>query len=91
MIRHWRFVDGDYSKAVNAEATWFVDPPYQKHPNHYPDTISDYSELAAWCQSRNGQVLVCETEGATWLPFTTITTVAGTLHRNTTEVLWHRG
>jgi hypothetical protein len=85
-IRHWRFVEADYRKAPDVKATWFIDPPYQKHPSHYPHAISDFEELAAWCCLRTGQVIVCETDGATWLPFEPITTVAGTLHRNTTEV-----
>lgn len=91
LIRHWRIYEADYREAPDIEATWFIDPPYSKHPNHYPHSISDYSALAEWCQLRQGQVIVCETEGATWLPFKPITTVAGTLHRNTIEVAWCRG
>lgn len=90
-IRHWRIHEADYREAPDIEATWFVDPPYQKHPEHYPHAIADYGALATWCQARQGQVVVCETEGAAWLPFTPVTTVAGTLHRNTTEVMWCRG
>lgn len=91
MIRHWQFREGSYNEAPDVEATWFIDPPYQKHPDHYPESVPDYSALATWCQARRGQVVVCETEGATWLPFIPITTVQGTLHRNTTEVAWCRG
>lgn len=29
----------------------------------------DFVRLASWCQSRRGQVIVCENVGATWLPF----------------------
>ena len=89
-IRHWSFVEADYRETPDIEATWFIDPPYSKHPNHYPSTISDFNSLGAWCQSRRGQTIVCETEGATWLPFVPVTTVAGTLHRNSTEVIWTR-
>jgi len=89
-IRHWRFVEADYRESPDVKATWFIDPPYEKHPNHYPHTVSDFGALADWCRSRSGQVIVCETEGASWLPFSPITTVAGTLHRNTTEVAWCR-
>jgi hypothetical protein len=35
----------------------------------YPYNRLNYSELAAWCRSRPGQVIVCEEEGADWLPF----------------------
>lgn len=87
-IRHWRFVEADYREAPDLKATWFIDPPYEKHPTHYPDRIEDFGALASWCRSRQGQTIVCETEGATWLPFTPITRVQGTLHRNTQEVAW---
>jgi len=29
----------------------------------------DYERLASWCRTRKGQTIVCENEGATWLPF----------------------
>jgi hypothetical protein len=29
-IRHWRLIEGDYTLAPDIEATWFVDPPYEK-------------------------------------------------------------
>jgi len=29
----------------------------------------DFNHLGAWCVDRRGQVIVCENEGATWLPF----------------------
>lgn len=81
-IRHWRVIEGDYRLAPNGEATWFVDPPYQvagatdRRPRarnrvRYPcgsDDL-DFAELAAWCRSRRGQVMVCENVEATWLPF----------------------
>jgi site-specific DNA-adenine methylase len=54
------------------EATWFVDPPYNnKAGSHYKcgSKDIDYNNLAEWCRSRRGQVMVCENAGATWLPF----------------------
>jgi hypothetical protein len=73
-------IEGDYSVAPDIKATWFIDPPYQStglHPlsrgNGYAkgcDTASmDYDALAPWCRSRRGNTIVCEYEGATWLPF----------------------
>jgi len=87
-IRHWQIIEGDYTQAPDLEATWFIDPPYQHQGKQYPRTITDYVALAAWCNTRRGQVLVCESEGANWLPFTPITTVVGATHRKTTEMLW---
>ena len=87
-IRHWKIIHGDYTLAPNVEATWFIDPPYQEQGKQYKHQIDDYSNLAEWCKNRTGQALVCESEGADWLPFRKITTVAGATHRITTEVLW---
>lgn len=65
------YVQGLYSDAPDIEATWFIDPPYQKVQKGYKfgkDTI-DYEQLAEWVRTRRGQVIVCEQEGADWLPF----------------------
>jgi hypothetical protein len=71
-VRHWRVIEGDYTDAPNVPATWFVDPPYNNHAGahyvHGPNAI-DFAGLGAWCRSRRGQVIVCENEGADWLPF----------------------
>jgi len=34
-----------------------------------PRSPLDYRALGRWCRGRRGQVIVCENEGATWLPF----------------------
>jgi hypothetical protein len=69
-IRHWRVIHGGYQDAPDVDATWMIDPPYQGPPGrHYRYHDIDYDELAAWCRSRPGQVIVCEQRGATWLPF----------------------
>lgn len=70
-VRHWRFIEGDYSLAPDIEATWFVDPPYQYAGTRYRHGARDvdYARLADWCRARRGQVMVCENDGATWLPF----------------------
>lgn len=71
-IRHWRILEGDYTAAPNVTATWFIDPPYNNKAGTYyvhgPKSL-DYEALAKWCRERQGQVLVCENEGADWLPF----------------------
>lgn len=73
-VRHWRIIHGDYREvALPERATWFVDPPYQGAPGRrYPFHAVDYSALATWCKARSGQVIVCEHEGADWLPFAPI-------------------
>jgi hypothetical protein len=72
-IRHWRVICGDYTEAadlVHGPATWFVDPPYDNDAgDKYNGVKPDYAALATWTLQRAGQVIVCENEGATWLPF----------------------
>lgn len=65
------YAQGDYRMAPDVEATWFIDPPYQQVRNGYRfgSDLIDYAELARWCRTRKGQVIVCEGPGATWLPF----------------------
>lgn len=72
-IRHWHVIEGEWHSAPMIDATWYVDPPYNNRAgSHYvygPDQI-DYSLLARACTDiLPGQVIVCENEGATWLPF----------------------
>ena len=93
-IRHWVVVHGDYSQAPRVEATWFVDPPYQQRGQHYKHGSAgiDYAELAGWCRSLPGQVMVCENAGATWLPFESFATFkSSAMSRKigtSEEVLW---
>jgi hypothetical protein len=70
-IRHWRLVEGDYGSAPNETATWFIDPPYAKAGLRYRCSSRDldFTHLSSFCRSRRGQVIVCEQEGADWLPF----------------------
>ena len=72
-ISHWNIVAGDYSLAnfVTGEATWFIDPPYHNSGTHYLKSVKglDLDALGDWCRSLPGQVIVCEQEGADWLPF----------------------
>lgn len=68
-IRHWTLIEGDYTDAPDIEATWFIDPPYIVAGKHYPTKVPDFDALGTWCRERRGQVMVCENEGATWLPF----------------------
>jgi hypothetical protein len=88
-IRHWKIVCGDYRDISNESATWFIDPPYQYGGEHYkmPGTDLDFQELANWCKSRDGQIIVCENTKAGWLPFYAMHEMTGTIH-TTTEAIW---
>lgn len=78
-IRHWRVFRRSYADVPNGEATWFVDPPYQIAGNHYSHAADalDFAHLGAWCRAREGQVIVCENDGADWLPFRPFKTIKG--------------
>lgn len=82
LIKHWRIIEGSYLLAPDARATWFVDAPYfvsgapakgakDKGRVRYPNGAEalDFPALGRWCRAREGQVIVCEQEGAEWLPF----------------------
>ena len=88
-IRHWNIVYGSFDELENNEATWFIDPPYQFGGEHYKESSKniDFKQLANWCKSRNGQVIVCENTKADWLPFLPIKQMSGSIHK-TTEALW---
>lgn len=72
LIRHWKVLNVGYQECpAKGPATWFVDPPYVgagKHYRHGSGAV-DFADLGAWCRGRAGQVIVCENEGADWLPF----------------------
>ena len=74
-IRHWRAFCADWRQIDPAKAeptTWFIDPPYQhvKYTSYLHGCKGfDYAALADWCKRLPGQVIVCEQEGADWLPF----------------------
>lgn len=84
-IKHWKIYNCSYEDLPNAYATWFVDPPYSTPAGrHYvfgSDGI-DYKHLGEWCLERQGQVIVCEQQGADWLPFEYF----GELHSSLTTV-----
>ena len=62
---------GSYNDIDNQDATWFIDPPYFNGGQHYPFSNKDldFNELGNWCKERIGEVIVCENDNATWLPF----------------------
>jgi hypothetical protein len=91
-IRHWKVFNCSYTDCPTSRtATWFVDPPYVEAGKHYRfgSERIDYPELASWCRSRSGQVIVCENEGADWLPFWELGDVKTTrAKRRSREVVW---
>jgi len=89
-IRHWKIIEGDYTQAPDVEATWFVDPPYNNTAgSYYVHADVEFNAVGAWCQTRRGQVIVCENAGADWLPFQPFATFkAGVNGSGSREVIW---
>ena len=91
-------VHGDYARIPNVEATWFVDPPYQPvdgiRGNGYDKKCQctakhiDYNALGEWCKSRLGQVIVCEQDGANWLPFGVLHETTNSQDKKYKELIW---
>lgn len=77
-IRHWTCEQKSFDKIENFSATWFIDPPYSAESGRlYTHNDIDYPALAKWSKSRNGQKIVCEMDGANWLPFEKFHTAKG--------------
>jgi site-specific DNA-adenine methylase len=88
-IKHWIIKEGDYRDLDNEDATWFIDPPYQHggHEYKFSNKQIDFNELALWCQTRRGHIIVCENTKADWLPFKPMIDMQGAAFK-TTEVIW---
>ena len=94
-IKHWRVIEGDWYRAPDIEATWYVDPPYNNKAGSYyvhgPDAI-DFGMLGrACCDTMRGQVIVCENDGADWLPFRDFAVLKSGFGRVSREVIWTKG
>lgn len=96
-----KFIHDDFKSLQNIEATWFIDPPYQiisqngsifQNGDGYSKTCNsaslNYGELANFCLERKGQLIVCEKEGADWLPFTEFRKNKTSLNKNYNEVVY---
>lgn len=91
-VAEWRITHRSYLRIPNQPATWFIDPPYNNAAGQrYRHSDLNYEQLADWCVSRLGQVIVCENAGATWLPFRPLVEERIGRHPRTTnrgEVVW---
>jgi site-specific DNA-adenine methylase len=87
LIKNWAITCDDYRNIPNEEATWYIDPPYKFGGDLYVENQIDYKELADWCLSRKGQVIVCENSKADWLPFKPLVQLCGQKHK-TLEVIY---
>jgi site-specific DNA-adenine methylase len=78
-IRHWTVTEKDYRDLPDTEATWFIDPPYSAGGQHYRHGHRgvDYGALAEWTLARQGQIVACEADTASWLPFQPLMAIDG--------------
>ena len=90
-IDHWNITNLSYSKIPNQNATWFIDAPYQQGGEYYVHSKVNYKSLGEWCQRRQGQIIVCESQGADWLPFEPLKESATFRGKGSVkEVVWSR-
>lgn len=70
-VRATWFVDPPYSVSRNARYSGRASPDLRPVGDRYRCKASniDFEKLGAWCREREGQTIVCEGQGATWLPF----------------------
>ena len=48
----------------------------------------DHGALARWCRARRGQTIVCEADGADWLPFAPFGSIRGMSGAPSREAIW---
>lgn len=91
-IRHWSIEQASYDEIENQDACWFVDPPYQVGGEQYicSSKSIDFEHLGDWCRGRQGQVIVCERNGAKWLPFERFLETKG-IAKKSVEAVWTKG
>lgn len=88
-VRHWVICNQSFTAAPHIAATWFIDPPYQQAGYRYPyQPHVSYEALGVWCRHRQGQVMVCENAGATWLPFEPLASTKSCGRKRSVEALW---
>jgi hypothetical protein len=91
VIKHWTVSNKSYADLPNENATWFIDPPYQGKPGRfYTHNLIDFDDLGWWCRTRLGRVLVCENDGADWLPFETLAAQQSVSGKDSVEMLWQQ-
>lgn len=86
----WTITQASYDRAEDEEATHFFDPPYVDKGKYYRFPFTEFPALAEHIRSRRGQVIVCEQEGADWLPFRPLGSFKSTKGR-TSEVVYLAG
>lgn len=89
-LRGWTIEQCSYADTEDRDAYWFIDPPYANAAGrHYRHSTIDYTDLAAWCRARTGSAVVCENQGADWLPFVPhVVAKSNARTRQSHEAIW---
>ena len=69
-ISHWKIYNTSYvdiGTQYKELATWFIDPPYEAKGKWYKENKINYPHLRKWIDGLNGQIIVCENIGNTWI------------------------
>lgn len=89
-IRHWQVQQVSWENCPTpVGATFYVDPPYMVKGSRYVHGASgiDFAALGQWCRRLPGQTIVCEQQGADWLPFEPLATIKSTRGKSA-EAVW---
>jgi hypothetical protein len=89
-IRHWKVEQKSYEQIDNKPSTWFIDPPYQNAGKRYKYNKINYNHLSQWVYDRNGQVIVCEQEGANWMNFKELKLCQNASNQKYKEVVYYQ-
>jgi site-specific DNA-adenine methylase len=90
-VSHWKVQLVSYDEVPTLEqATYFVDPPYVDKGRYYRCNHVDHNAIGAWAQTLPGTTIVCEQEGADWLPFTELASIKSTRGRSSEVVYVQR-
>jgi hypothetical protein len=89
-IKHWKIYNNNYDFIHIDNATYFIDPPYQKLGHRYEEKFNEYSSLISYINSLKGQIIVCENEDQTWMPkCQPVKRMTGNKHCKL-EVMWYK-
>jgi 16S rRNA G966 N2-methylase RsmD len=90
-VSHWKVQLVSYDEVPTLEqATYFVDPPYVDKGRYYRCNHVDHAAIGAWAKTLPGQAIVCEQQGADWLPFQPLASIKSTKGRSEEVVYLQR-
>lgn len=92
-VKHWSITQCSYEYIMHLhsdDVVYFVDPPYVDKGRYYRFRDVDYPGLARWVgEISSSTVIVCEQQGADWLPFESLASIKSTKGRSE-EVVYLR-